>query len=410
MRVSDTGKSAKEIKALTDKYMIETYERFDFITDYVDGNYMYDDENNSYLDFYGGVAVNSTGNRNPKVVEAIKNQVDDVIHTFNYPYTVPQALLAELICTTIGMEKIFFQNSGTEANEAMIKLARKYGIDNYGEHKYEIITALNSFHGRTYGAMSATGQEHNAIQNGFKPMVPGFSYGTFNDVESFENLVTDNTIAIMLEPIQGEGGIIPATPEFMEGIKQLCDKHNLLLLFDEIQTGWCRTGEIMAFQHYGIVPDILTMAKAMGGGMPIGAMCTTSKLAKVFSMGAHGSTYGGNSLACAASLAQIKELLDGEYAQRAKNIGDYLIKKLSSLPNVKEVRGKGLMLAVEFLDIDALSLKKKALSKTLLTTAVGIHTLRLVPPLTITEDECDIASQILNESINELSSNKEGAE
>lgn len=400
--MKQTGKTAEEIKALTDKYMIDTYERFDFIADYVEGNYLYDHEGNKYLDFYGGVAVNSTGNRHPKVVAAIKEQLDDVIHTFNYPYTVPQALLAELICTTIDMEKIFFQNSGSEANEAMIKLARKYGVDTYGEERYEIITALGSFHGRTYGAMSATGQEHNAIQTGFKPMLPGFSYGTFNDVASFEKLITDKTIAIMLEPIQGEGGVVPATQAFMTGIKALCDKHDLLLLFDEIQTGWCRTGHIMAFQEYGIKPDIVTMAKAMGGGMPIGAMCTSSKLAETFSLGAHGSTYGGNALACATSLAQIKELLAENMAGKAKETGCYLKEQLRTLPNVKDVRGKGLMLAVEFSDVDTIDLRRRAVAKMLLTTSVRGHSLRLLPPLTITRQECDQAVRILNDCLLEL--------
>ncbi|MGL5328075.1 MAG: aspartate aminotransferase family protein, partial [Peptostreptococcaceae bacterium] len=317
MKLKDTNLTFEQVKELTNKYMIETYERFDFVAESASGMYLYDHEGNAYLDFYGGIAVNSAGNCNEKVVAAVRDQVGDIMHTFNYPYTVPQALLAQLICETIGMDKIFFQNSGAESNEAMIKMARKYGVDNYGPNKYHIITAKNSFHGRTYGAMSATGQTNNAIQVGFKPMLPGFSYADFNDVESFRELVTEDTIAIMVEPVQGEGGVRPANKEFLEGLRALCDEKGLLLLFDEIQTGWCRTGSVMAYMGYGVKPDIVSMAKAMGGGMPIGAICAVDNVAKTFSKGTHGSTYAGSPVCCAAAYAQINELLDNNLADRA---------------------------------------------------------------------------------------------
>ena len=224
MRLKDTGLTAQELKDMVNKYMVETYERYDFIAERAEGMYLYDEEGNAYLDFYGGVAVNSCGNRNPKVIAAIKDQLDDIMHTFNYPYTIPQALLAKKICDTIGMDKIFYQNSGTEANECMIKMARKYGVDNFGPERYHIITAKHGFHGRTYGAMSATGQPDNAIQMGFKPMLPGFDYAEYNNLEDFKSKVTENTIAIMIEPVQGEGGVHPATQEFIEGLRKLCDK------------------------------------------------------------------------------------------------------------------------------------------------------------------------------------------
>ena len=224
MRLKDTGLTAQELKDMVNKYMMETYERYDFIAERAEGMYLYDEEGNAYLDFYGGVAVNSCGNRNPKVIAAIKDQLDDIMHTFNYPYTIPQALLAKKICDTIGMDKIFYQNSGTEANECMIKMARKYGVDNFGPERYHIITAKHGFHGRTYGAMSATGQPDNAIQMGFKPMLPGFDYAEYNNLEDFKSKVTENTIAIMIEPVQGEGGVHPATQEFIEGLRKLCDK------------------------------------------------------------------------------------------------------------------------------------------------------------------------------------------
>ncbi|MGY3748723.1 aspartate aminotransferase family protein [Vagococcus acidifermentans] len=402
MRLDKIGKTSEEIKNLTKKYMIETYERYDFVAERAEGAYLYDENGNAYLDFYGGVAVNSAGNRNPKVVAAIKDQVDDIIHTFNYPYTIPQALLAELICETIGMDKIFYQNSGTEANEAMIKMARKYGVDNYGPERYEIITAINSFHGRTYGSMSATGQTDNAIQIGFKPMLPGFSYAEFNNLDSFKELVTDKTIAIMIEPVQGEGGVVPATEEFVKGLRELCDEKGMLLLFDEIQTGWGRTGKVMAFEHYGVKPDIISMAKAMGGGMPIGAICTTDKIAKTFNMGAHGSTYGGNPVACASSYAQINELLDRKLAENAEKIGKYFREQLATLPDVKEVRGKGLLVGVEFNNTDAKEVKRGAFKNKLLTTAIGGHTIRMVPPLIITEKECDMAVDALRKAVEAL--------
>ena len=267
MKLKDTGLTFQDIKDKVDKYMIETYERFDFLAETAKDMYIYDENGNGYLDFYAGIAVNSAGNCNEKVVEAVKDQVGDIMHTFNYPYTIPQALLAEKVCTTIGMDKIFFQNSGTEANEAMIKMARKYGIEKYGPNRYHIVTAKQGFHGRTFGAMSATGQPGNGCQVGFGPMTYGFSYAPYNDLQAFKDACTENTIAIMVEPVQGEGGVHPATMEFMKGLREFCDENDMLLLIDEVQTGWCRTGNIMSYMNYGIKPDIVSMAKALGGGM-----------------------------------------------------------------------------------------------------------------------------------------------
>ncbi|MGL5693839.1 MAG: aspartate aminotransferase family protein [Peptostreptococcaceae bacterium] len=399
MKLSDCNLTFEQVKELTNKYMIETYERFDFIAESASGMYLYDHEGNAYLDFYGGIAVNSAGNCNEKVVAAVKDQVGDIMHTFNYPYTVPQALLAKLICETIGMDKIFFQNSGAESNEAMIKMARKYGVDNYGPNKYHIITAKKSFHGRTYAAMSATGQPDNACQAGFKPMLPGFSYADFNDVESFRELVTEDTIAIMVEPVQGEGGVRPATKEFLEGLRALCDEKGLLLLFDEIQTGWCRTGSVMAYMGYEVKPDIVSMAKAMGGGMPIGAICATENVAKTFNPGSHGSTYAGNPVCCAAAYAQINELLDNNLAEKANKLGEYFMNKLKELPTVKEVRGKGLLVGVEFEDAIGLDVKHYCIDHKLLVTLIGDRTIRMVPPLILTEEHCDKAFEVLKEAV-----------
>ena len=379
--------------------MIDTYERFDFVAETAKDMYLYDENGESYLDFYGGIAVNSAGNCNEKVVEAIKEQVNDIIHTFNYPYTIPQALLAKLICETIGMDKIFYQSTGTEANEAMIKMARKYGVEKYGPNKYNIVTAKNGFHGRTYGSMSATGQPDNGCQIGFKPMVPGFTYAEYNDLQSFKDACTENTIAIMIEPIQGEGGVHPATQEFMEGLRKFCDEKGMLLLLDEVQTGWCRTGKVMAYMHYDIKPDIVSMAKAMGGGMPIAAICANEEVSKAFSPGSHGTTYGGNPVCCAASYAQINELLDRDLASNADTMGEYFKCKLKDLPHVKEVRGKGLLVGVEF-DCDiALDVKHKCFDRKLLITAIGKNVIRMVPPLILNEKDCDKAFEIIKAAV-----------
>ena len=400
MRLKDTGLTVQDIKDKVKKYMIETYERFDFLAETAKGMYLYDENGTPYLDFYAGIAVNSAGNCNEKVVAAVRDQVGDIMHTFNYPYTIPQALLAEKICTTLDMDKIFFQNSGTEANEAMIKMARKYGVEKYGPHKYNIVTAKESFHGRTFGSMSATGQPDNACQVGFGDMTPGFSYAPFNDLKAFEEACTENTIAIMVEPVQGEGGVHPATQEFLQGLRKLCDERGMLLLLDEVQTGWCRTGAIMSYMNYGIKPDIVSMAKAMGGGMPIGAICATAEVAAAFTPGSHGSTFGGSPVSCAASLAEIDELLDRDLAGNAKEMGAYFMEELKKLPHVKEVRGQGLLVGVEFDDtVNAVDIKHGCFDRKLLVTAIGSSIIRMVPPLILTKEDCDKAFAILKETV-----------
>lgn len=401
MQLKDVNLTAQEVMDMTNKYMIETYQRFPFIAAKAKGMYLYDQDGNAYLDFYGGIAVNNAGSCNEKVVAAIKDQVEDIMHAFNYPYTIPQAVLSKLVCETIGMDKIFYQNSGTEANEAMIKLARKYGTDKYGPEKYHIITAKSSFHGRTYGAMSATGQPDNACQVGFKPMVPGFTYADLNDIESFKAAVTDNTIAIMLELVQGEGGVRPCTQKFIDDIQKLCKEKGLLLLIDEIQTGWCRTGKIMAFMHYGIKPDIVSMAKALGGGVPIGAICASNEVAQAFNLGSHGTTYGGSPLCCAAAYAQVQELLDRKLAENADVVGKYFMDKLKSLPHAKEVRGKGLLVGVEFDFGGAGDIKHNCIDRKLLVTAIGTNVIRMVPPLIVTKEDCDKAYDILKAAVEE---------
>lgn len=403
MKLSDTGLSREELKKNVEDYMISLGERYDMIADTASGTSVYDENGEEYLDFYAGIAVSSAGNCNPRVVEAICKQAHELIHASNYPYSVPQAMLAKLICENIGMDKIFFQNSGTEANEAMIKLARKYGTDHYGPERYHIVTAKGSFHGRTYGALSATGQPDNGCQKGYQPVLPGFTYADFNDLESFKNACTKDTIAIMLEPVMGESGVFPATKEFMQGIRKFCDENDMLLLLDEVQTGWGRTGALMAYMDYGVKPDIVTMAKAMGGGMPIGAISCRAELASTL-LGAHGSTYGGNPVCCAAAYAQISEILEKKLAENAQEMGAYFMQKLKTLPHVKEVRGKGLMIGVELSPEAACTdVKHACLAHKFLVTATAHNTIRLVPPLTVTKELCDEAIARFSAAIGDVS-------
>lgn len=402
MKAQDYGLTKQDIIEMSNKYMLDIGYRFPIVVEEAKDTRIYDVDGEEYLDFYAGIAVNSAGNCNEKVVAAIQEQAAQTMHTSLYPYSVPQAMLAKLICETIGMDKVFFQNSGTEANEAMIKMARKYGIAKYGQEHYHIVTAKKSFHGRTFAALTATGQPETGIQKDMGPLLPGFTYADYNDLESFRNACTENTIAIMVEPVQGEGGVYPATKEFLQGLRKLCDERGMLLLFDEVQTGWCRCGETMAYMHYGVKPDAVTMAKAMGGGMPIGAIAATEECAAALNPGSHGSTYSGNPVCCAASYAQITELLERNLSKNAQEMGAYFMEQLNTLPDVKEVRGLGLLVGLEFHHVDAGAVKIRSMEKKLLVTATSNRIIRMVPPLIITKADCDKAVSILRESIEEF--------
>ena len=402
MKLKDFNMTKDEMVATCEKYMNEQFKRFDFIAESGKDMYLFDENGDGYLDFMGGIAVNAGGHCSKRVVDAIIDQAKTLLHSSNYCYTIPQIMLAKLVCESIGMEKIQFQNSGAEANEAMIKLARKYGVDNFGPNRYKIVTAKNSFHGRTLATLAATGQPDSAIQNGYAPMIPGFTYADFNDLKSFEEACDEDTIAVMVEPVQGEGGVYPATKEFLQGLRDLCDRKNMLLLFDEVQTGWGRTGSLMAYMEYNVKPDVVSMAKAMGGGMPIGAMCTSAKLALTFGPGAHGSTYAGNPVCCAASYAQVKEIIDNNLSENSERIGKYFREILEKLPHVKEVRGMGLMIGVEFDKDIATDVKYNSADEGLLMTAVRPAVIRLVPPLNVTKEQCDKAFEIIDKVVKEL--------
>ena len=399
MNLKDFNMTKQELIDTTNKYLNETFPRYDFIAEASTDMVITDEEGGDYLDFLGGIAVNSVGGCNKAVIEAIQKQSEQLIHASNYFYTVPQTMLAKLICETIGMEKIQFQNSGSEANEAMIKMARKYGNDKYGNGRYKIVTALNSFHGRTLATLSATGQPGSAIHKGFEPLVDGFKYAEFNNLKSFEEAATDDVIAIMIEPVQGEGGVYPATPEFIEGLRELCDKKGMLLLFDEVQTGWGRTGEIMAYMNYNVKPDAVTMAKAMGGGMPIAAMCATTEAMNALSAGSHGTTFGGNPVCCAASYAAVSEIVDKKLSENAKAVGEYFRAELAKLPHVKDVRGLGLIVGVEFDSDIAMHIKHTAFDNRLLMSVIKPDTIRMVPPLICTKEDCDKAVSIIKKGL-----------
>lgn len=399
MRLKDLKWTKEEIMAMAHQYLIEINDRLEMIVDRADGMYLYDETGEAYLDFYGGVAVSNVGNVNQKVIASMTKQAKDVLHTFNYPYTIPQVLLAKFISEQTGMEKVYFINSGAEAVEAMLKLARKYGIENVHPDCYEIVTATRGFHGRTFGAMTATGSPDSPIQKNFGPLLPGFRYARFNDLEDFKKACNDNTIAILIETIQGQGGVHVADVEFVRGLREFCDEKGMLLLIDEIQTGWGRTGKIMSYEHYGVKPDIVTMAKGMGGGLPIGAIATTSEIAKTFTKGSHGSTFGGGPMACAGALAACVAIVDEKMADNAARMGALMKEQLKSLPGDPQVRGKGLLLAAQWKKPIADRLVKEALKRKVMCAKMGDDAIRFAPPLIINEQQIEVGIQALRESL-----------
>jgi acetylornithine aminotransferase len=380
----------EELKQDAARYLMQTYTRQPLSIVRGRGTKVYDLEGREYLDFVGGIAVNILGHGHPELVQAIQHQAAQLIHTSNLYYTEPQVKLAHMLVDHSFADKVFFCNSGAEANEAAIKLARHYSHDKYGAGRFEIVTMKNSFHGRTMATLTATGQEK--VQKGYEPLLPGFSYVAFNNLEELERAVTDKTAAIMLEPIQGEGGVYVADREYLKQVRDLCAKKDVLLIFDEIQTGMGRTGTLFAYEQLGVQPDIMTLAKGLGGGVPIGACLATDTVAKAFTPGSHASTFGGNPLACAAGLAVCRALLEGQVLDHARRMGEYLAKGLSACKErhrvVREVRGLGLLQGID-LDMDGKAVVSECLALGILVNATGEHVLRFVPPLIITQLEID---------------------
>lgn len=388
----------EDIMKLYYEYLMPTYTRAPVVLVKGKGIRAYDIEGREFLDFFPGWAVSGIGHCHPKVVAAIREQAKKIIHVSNNYYNELQGLLAKKIVETSFDGKVFFCNSGAEAVEGAIKLARKAGHPS----RYEIITMENSFHGRTLAAVTATGQPK--YQEGFAPLPEGFVHAPFNDFEAVKARITDKTVAIMVEPIQGEGGINVASDEFITGLRKICDDKNLLLIFDEIQTGMGRTGKLYCYQHYNVIPDIMVLAKTLGGGFPIGALIAKKEIADVLQPGSHASTFGGSPLACAASLATFEAIEEGNLIEKAKRRGGYLYNRLTYLKRdfsfVKIVRGKGLMLGVE-LEMEGKAVVDKCIEKGLLINCTQRRILRLMPPLIVKNSEIDRAISILSETLKE---------
>jgi len=392
----------EEIKEFAAKYLMQTYARQPISIVRGRGAKVYDMEGREYIDFVGGIAVNILGHGHPDLVQAIQRQAAQLIHVSNLYYTEPQVRLAQMLVDHSCADRVFFCNSGAEANEAAIKLARRYGHEKHGADRFEIITMKNSFHGRTMATLTATGQEK--VQKGFEPLVPGFVYAPFNDFAAIESLVTDKTTAIMLEPIQGEGGVHVADQAYLKSLRELCTQKDILLIFDEVQTGMGRTGTLFAYEQLGVEPDIMTLAKGLGGGMPIGACLAKEAVAAVFTAGTHASTFGGNPLACAAGLAVCRILIEGRVLEQARRMGDYLSKALADFKDrhraVRDVRGLGLLQGLE-VEIDAKAVVADCLTRGVLVNATSERVLRFVPPLIITQAEIDRVLETLSSIFNQ---------
>ncbi|OAG28708.1 aspartate aminotransferase family protein [Thermodesulfatator autotrophicus] len=390
------------IKDLGEIYLAKNYKRFPVAFVKGKGSRLYDEEGNEYLDFCAGIAVCALGHAHPELSQAICEQAQKLIHVSNLYWTEPQARLAQKLCENSFAERVFFANSGAEVVEAALKLARRYAWKNFGPEKYEIIALENSFHGRTYGALSATGQP--VYWEGFKPLVPGFKHVPPNDISALEKAFSENTCAIIFEPIIGEGGVIPLTEEFIKASRELANKYNALLIFDEIQTGIGRTGKFFAYEWTGVKPDIMCLAKGLAGGMPLGALLATEEVMAAFEPGTHASTFGGNPVSCAAALVVLDKILEEGFLEEVVLKGKALRQKLLNLADkyshlVSEVRGKGLMQALE-LKVSANPIGELLFyEKRILITVIKDRVLRFTPPLIIAYREIDALAEALDEAL-----------
>ena len=390
-------KSNQELIKLTNKYVAKNYGRYPIGLVRGKGMVVWDASGKKYIDFVAGLAVDNLGHCPPTVVNAIRKQAGKLLHVSNLYHIEPQSQLAAELARLTFANKFFFCNSGTEANEAAIKLARRWFYDNGQPKRFEIITMNDSFHGRTMASLSATAQKK--IHAGFKPLLPGFKYVPFNDITALKKALTKKTCAVLIEPIHGEGGVNPAQKTYLKTLRRICNEKGILLIFDEIQTGFGRTGPLFAYERYKIKPDIITLAKALGGGIAIGAMGSTNKIIQSFSPGTHGATFGGNPLACAASLASLKTLTTKGFLQRASSQGDYFLKQLNYLKEkfsiIREVRGAGLMLAIE-LNQPGAKIVTDCMKEGLLINCIQQNTIRFLPPLIITRKEIDLLIKTLS--------------
>jgi acetylornithine/N-succinyldiaminopimelate aminotransferase len=386
-----------EVIETIDKYYLSVLGRYNLVLDHGDGMYLYDIEGKKYLDFFAGIAVNSLGYNDPDITKAISKYFS-LIHCSNVFYTEIQARLIKELSEISGLDKVFLTNSGTESNECAIKITRKFGKKNGG--KYKILSCTNSFHGRSFGALSATGQ--TKYQKGFEPMLESFEFVKYNDCADLEAKFNDDIVAFIAEPIQGEGGVIPARADFLKLARQLCDKHNALLIFDEVQTGVCRTGFNFCWQYYGVKPDIMTLAKALGNGFPIGAALVADRAASVMEKGEHGSTFAGGPMASAAAFCVLEKSKKLDLSKNAKEVGQYLMDELKKFASqcsmIKDIRGLGLLVGIE-LDRPSADFVKKALEKGLIINSTAGNVLRFAPPLIATKQNVDEMMKILKEVV-----------
>ncbi|MFO7964676.1 MAG: acetylornithine transaminase [Desulfobacterales bacterium] len=379
-----------DVMQTADRFIARTYSRFPLVLEKGRGCVLWDTDGNEYLDFVAGIAVCNLGHAHPAVARAVCEQAEKLVHVSNLYYTEPQTTLAKMLVEKCFADRVFFCNSGAEANEAAIKLARKYFKDKGEPNRYRIIAMKQSFHGRTMATLSATGQEK--IRKGFDPVLDGFDFVPFNDISALKEGLREDTCAVLMEPIQGEGGVNCPSPEYMKAVRQLCDDRGVLLMFDEIQTGMGRTGRLFAHEHFGIAPDVMTLAKAMANGLPMGAMLATESVAEAFGPGAHASTFGGTPLVSSAAVAVLEILESDDLTTRSRKTGEYFKGRLEALRKnhscITDVRGKGLMLGMA-LDTDGDAVLAACMKKGFLINCIQGKILRFVPPLIITENEID---------------------
>jgi predicted acetylornithine/succinylornithine family transaminase len=400
-----------ELKTYDQQYILQTYTRYPIALIKGDGAKVWDINGKEYLDFLSGIAVNPLGHCHPNVMAAVIKQVQKLMHVSNLYYTKPATLLAKLLVENGGLDKIFFCNSGAEANEAAIKLARKYHWRKGETEKIHILACGHSFHGRTLATLSATDKPQ--IKEGFGIQTTDFSFIEFNNVQELENSINAKTAAVFIEPVQGEGGIHVATKEFLEAARTICNKYNSLLIFDEIQCGLCRIGSLFAYQSFAVKPDVITLAKGIANGLPLGALCVTDEAAKGLQFGDHATTFGGNPIATAAALATINTLLEENYANKVLELGEYLLAKLQMIKsrypeNIKEIRGKGLMIGIEFYN-DAQQILEQCHTQGLLVNVTAGNVLRLLPPYVITHKDIDVAVEIIEQSLHKVNNAKKNS-
>jgi len=396
----------KQIIEQSEKIFIPTYSRFPIILRKGRGVRVWDVNGKEYLDFLAGIAVNVLGHCPRKVVMAVQKQVQRLIHVSNLYYTEPQLNLAKILIQNSFADRVFFCNSGTESNEGALKLARIYMKNKFGQKRYEFIAAKNSFHGRTFGSLSVTGQEK--YHQGFEPLLQGIKFVPFNDADAIEKEINEKTCAVILEPIQAEGGINIPSKNYLKKVREICNKNQILLILDEVQTGMGRTGKLFAYEHFGIEPDIMTLAKGLGGGIPIGAILAKEEIAKAFGPKTHASTFGGNPVACASAVATLETILeDGYLLDYCQRISKYFMKKLYAMKEkypekIKEIRGMGLLVGIE-LNFNGNDIVKKCMEKGLLIGTAGDGSvLRFTPPLIIEKEDVDEAISILDKVIREV--------